>query len=89
MKVFQDLEFKKHRLAIEAEKFPPSCKDLAKRYNGAKHAVIVFDNGWGLSVILGKCFYSNGVDTYECAISKMVEWMEMYYRIKQKNRYNL
>ncbi len=70
MKVFQDLEFKKHSLAIEAEKFPPSCQDLAKRFKEAKHAVIEFDNGWGLSVIFGKCFYSNGVDTYECAISK-------------------
>lgn len=70
MKTFQDLEFKKHLLAIEAEKFPPSCKDLAERYKGAKHAVIEFDNGWILSVIFGECFYSNGVDTYECAISK-------------------
>lgn len=69
MKTFQDLEFKKHPLAIEAEKFPPSCKDIAKRFKGAKHAVIEFDNGWGLSVVLGKCFYSNGVDAYECAIS--------------------
>ncbi len=70
MKTFQDLEFKKHHLAIEAEKFPPSCKDLAERFKEAKHSVIEFDNGWGLSVILGKCFYSNGIDTYECAISK-------------------
>lgn len=70
MKIFQDLEFKKHYLAIEAEKFPPSCKDLAEKYKETKHAVIEFDNGWGLSVVLGKSFYSNGVDTYECAISK-------------------
>lgn len=45
MKTFQDLEFKKHRLAIEAKKLPPSCKDLAERYKVAKHAVIEFDNG--------------------------------------------
>lgn len=69
MKTFQDLEFERHSLAIEAEKLPPSCKDLAKRFKDVKHAVISFDNGWELSAILGKCFYSNGVDTYECAIS--------------------
>lgn len=69
MKTFKDLEFKKHQLAIDAEKFGPSCQDLAERFKDAKHAVVEFDNGWGLSVIFGKCFYSNGVDTYECAIS--------------------
>lgn len=69
MKTLKDLEFKKHQIAIDAKKFGPPCQDLAKRFKDAKHAVVEFDNGWGLSVIFGKCFYSNGVDTYECAIS--------------------
>jgi len=30
-----------------------------------KHAKITFDNGYGVSVVFGKLFYSNGIDTYE------------------------
>ena len=29
-----------------------------------------FDNGYGVSVICGDLFYSNGVDTYELAVLK-------------------
>lgn len=32
------------------------------------HAVIEFDNGYGISVVCGQLFYSNGIDTYEVAI---------------------
>ena len=35
-----------------------------------KHAVMEFENGYGISVIFGEQFYSNGVDTYEVAIIK-------------------
>jgi len=34
---------------------------------GGKHAVHKFDNGYGISVVIGRIFYSNGVDTYEVA----------------------
>ena len=31
-------------------------------------AVLDFDNGYGVSVLFGTTFYSNGIDTYEVAI---------------------
>ena len=33
-----------------------------------QHAVLEFDNGYGVSVLLGDMFYSNGVDTYELGV---------------------
>ena len=36
----------------------------------AKQAVMKFDNGYGVSVLIGKCFFSNGVNTYEVGILK-------------------
>lgn len=33
-------------------------------------AVMDFDNGYGISVIFGRDWYSNGVDTYEIAVMK-------------------
>jgi hypothetical protein len=33
-------------------------------------AVMEFDNGYGVSVVFGDLFYSNGVDTYELAVLK-------------------
>ena len=36
----------------------------------AYQAVIEFENGYGVSVLLGTLFYSNGVDTYEIACIK-------------------
>lgn len=32
-----------------------------------RQAIINFDNGYGLSIIIGDIFYSNGIDTYEVA----------------------
>lgn len=60
MKTFDDLVFDKHPIAI----------DTIPDYKDAKQAVLNFDNGYGVSVLLGKCFYSNGVDTYELAVLK-------------------
>ena len=40
---------------------------------GGKQAILNFDNGYGVSVIFGNMFYSNGVDTYELAIMKDME----------------
>ncbi len=34
----------------------------------AKRAIMSFDNGFGVSVVLGSMFYSNGIDTYEVAV---------------------
>lgn len=35
-----------------------------------RHAVLEFDNNYGVSVLLGELFYSNGIDTYELGILK-------------------
>lgn len=35
-----------------------------------QHAKIMFENGYGVSVVFGDVFYSNGIDTYEVAIIK-------------------
>lgn len=32
------------------------------------HAIMEFNNGYGVSVVSGTLFYSNGIDTYEVAI---------------------
>ena len=56
MKTFKDLRFKKHY--------------YAKYYKGAKQATMNFENGFGVSVLIGSCFYSNGVDSYELAVLK-------------------
>jgi hypothetical protein len=34
----------------------------------SKQAVIYFKNGYGVSVLLGTAFYSNGKNTYELAV---------------------
>ena len=34
----------------------------------AKQAIENFENGYGVSVLFGNCFYSNGIDTYEVAV---------------------
>jgi hypothetical protein len=40
-----------------------------KRKHGmGQQAKMQFDNGFGVSVLLGDMFYSNGVDTYEVGI---------------------
>lgn len=39
-------------------------------FNGHKQAMLNFDNGYGVSVLFGKSFYSNGVDKFELAVLK-------------------
>ena len=56
MKTFKDLEFKKHPIAS------------GKMFKDAKQALMNFENGFGVSVVLGNCFYSNDDDTYEVAV---------------------
>lgn len=67
MKTFEDLHFEPHPISKGAEKLP---KNIQSDYANAKHAVMDFENGYGVSVIIGGCFYSNGVDTYEVAVMK-------------------
>ena len=58
MKTFENLEFKKHSIAYSG----------IERHKNAKQAIQNFDNNYGVSVIIGSCFYSNGIDTYEVAV---------------------
>jgi hypothetical protein len=47
-------------------------KDLKFNYHicGSIRAYIEFENGFGLSVVKGSAFYSDGIKTYECAVMK-------------------
>lgn len=83
MKTFDDLEFLPY--GYSAKDFNSLCElelsdeDFAKeleKISSAKKAVINFSNGWGVSVLLGNQFYSNGVDTYEVGILKNGELCE-------------
>ena len=58
MKTFKDLVFEPHSIA----------KNGLEGYKEAKHAIMDFDNDYGISVIFGSCFYSNGINTYEVAV---------------------
>lgn len=61
MRGFSSLKFKPHPLAVEC----PSHADCF-----GVRATANFKNGYGVSVLRGSAFYSNGVDTYEVAILK-------------------
>jgi len=37
---------------------------------GGKQAKLFFENGYGVSIVFGILFYSNGIDTYEVAVLK-------------------
>lgn len=39
-------------------------------HGGGKHAILNFDNDYGVSVLFGENYYSNGIDTYELAVLK-------------------
>ena len=60
-KTFYDLEFNPHPLALAPRAY--GCED-------ARQARLEFQNGFGVSVIFGRMFYSNGEDTYEVACTK-------------------
>lgn len=58
LKDFNDLEFKPHSIS-KVEEMPTHFQ-----------AKMFFDNGYGVSVLLGSLFYSNGRDTYEVGVMK-------------------
>lgn len=60
MKTFEDLQFKEHAMVKAYRNI-----GVEKR---ATHAVMNFPNGYGISVICGEDFYSNGKDEYEVAV---------------------
>lgn len=67
IKTFEDLVFNPHSVSKEACNLPASIR---KEWMEAKHAVMRFDNGYGISVVKGNMFYSNGIDTHEVGILK-------------------
>lgn len=56
MKTFKDLVFEEYSISS------------LPQYKNAKQSKETFENNYGVSVIFGSCFYSNGIDTYEVAI---------------------
>lgn len=56
VKTFTDLVFNPHAFSKEARHLP---SPLREEYMEAKHAVMRFDNGYGISVVKGDMFYSN------------------------------
>ena len=75
MKTFKDLKFEEHRLVKEVRAFlllHPERKgdSFMNGMLNAKSAVLYFPNGYGVSVLFGSKFYSNGIDTYELAVLK-------------------
>ncbi len=65
VKTFKDLDFKPHSLTKYADKYNYSFNE---QYSKAKQAIMYFENGYGVSVLYGSCFYSSGIDTYEVGI---------------------
>lgn len=57
-KTFEDLNFKPH----------PHSNCGIPDFTNTTQAIIEFKNGYGVSVVFGSCFYSNGIDSYEVAI---------------------
>ena len=66
MKTFDDLQF---RPWLEGRDMSPSIASFGG-YDKARQAIMEFENGYGVSVLFGEAFYSNGIDTYEVAILK-------------------
>ena len=60
-KTFDDLEFKPWPAKGGFANLPDCYKD-------AKQALLTFPNGYGVSVLFGNVFYSDGVSTYELAV---------------------
>lgn len=67
MKTFKDLKFSQHSMSKVANTLPLSMR---RRYTNLKQATLEFENGYGVSVVFGEAFYSNGVNTYEVGILK-------------------
>lgn len=64
MKTFKDLQFKECGIAKSAKIAMERGVDMSD-YIDAKQAKIMLGIGIEVSILFGKCFYSNGIDTYE------------------------
>lgn len=65
IKTFKDLKFEMHPIFSYAK-----MQDTKLVSFGVKRAIMEFENGYGVSVVLDKLSYSNGIDTYEVGILK-------------------
>src|SRR5574344_2639288 len=75
MKTFEDLKFEEQELVKAGRTFlllHPERKDdsVVNEMLNAKRAILDFPNGYGVSVLFGSLFYSNGIDTYDLAVLK-------------------
>ena len=66
IKTFKDLEFETHPILLDAK----SSQVTKELFANSKHAVMEFENGYGVTVIFGEQFYSNGINNYEVAVLK-------------------
>lgn len=62
IKTFEDLEFQPWGSRHEVT--PQTFSGFLE----AEQAIMEFPNGYGVSVLFGDVFYSNGIDTYELAV---------------------
>ena len=58
MKTFNDLQFEEH----------PNSLYGGAMFSDARHALLFFDNGYGISVISGRAFYTSPLGPYEVAV---------------------
>lgn len=71
MKTFEDLVFEPHPSAINVRRlYPRQCdrNPYIQAMCDATQARMDFPNGYGISVLCGPQFYSNGLDTYEVGV---------------------
>ena len=69
-KTFEDLDFESWLEKRYDNYTTATFLNLLDTYAGAIQACIDFPNGYGVSVLRGKMFYSDGFTTYEVAITK-------------------
>lgn len=71
-KTFKDIVFEKHIASISEdliEKLKETIPEDSDVFSPMFQSMTKFDNGHYISVIFGKMFYSNGLDTYEAMAS--------------------
>lgn len=66
---FEDIKFKPRFPEADCEAVKEVSPDTYEWMSTSKQAYITFPNGYGASILLGSMFYSNGVDTYELAVT--------------------
>lgn len=66
-KTYNDLEWGEHRLATDAKKLDPHQFPILAENKDAKHATMLFDNGYGISVVKD-CPLITGKSNFECAV---------------------